>query len=151
MNTNENIGKRVYIFNMTGYPFRPNTSKEYTIIAVKPMNEVNDHYDHYVVKADDGEEIEVNECDVVILPNEKTENICQRIYDFLKDNDVYAEVYDNGMESLCVSISWGDWKHEHGWCSDLMGYIGYSEGDMVVTEEDGSDCYSADHYFYKMV
>jgi hypothetical protein len=30
-----------------------------------------------------------------------------------------------------------------------MSYIGYEQTDMVETEENGSDCYSADHFFAK--
>jgi hypothetical protein len=48
-----------------------------------------------------------------------------------------------------VSISWGDWKHEHLWARSLMSYLGYVEIGSKVTEEDGSDTYSAEHYFLK--
>ena len=48
-----------------------------------------------------------------------------------------------------VSISWGDWKHEHMWCKILMEYIGFREIGEMLTEEDGSDCYSATHIFIK--
>jgi hypothetical protein len=31
-----------------------------------------------------------------------------------------------------------------------MEYLGYASGGQIVTEENGSDCYSATHYFYKV-
>lgn len=49
-----------------------------------------------------------------------------------------------------VEINWGDWKHEHLRCKWLteqlleMRGIGF-DFDTFVTEEDGSDCYSAIH------
>ena len=46
-----------------------------------------------------------------------------------------------------VEISWGDWKHEHLRCDYLMEDLGYRELSTEVTEEDGSDCYSAIHRY----
>ena len=74
------------------------------------------------------------------------------VCDFLRNNDIYAEVYEKGTpENIvpCVHIEWGDWKHEHLWCKVLMGYIGFTEFASKVTDEDGSDTYSAIHYFQK--
>lgn len=48
---------------------------------------------------------------------------------------------------ICISVSWGDWKHDHLYLNHIMKEIGYSCDDEIVTEEDGSDCYSAEHYF----
>ena len=31
-----------------------------------------------------------------------------------------------------------------------MGFIGYEQTKSKITEEDGSDCYSAIHYFRKV-
>ncbi len=58
-------------------------------------------------------------------------------------------------DKLYFEIHWGDWKHNHlrvyylveQFCQDR----GYNvERDVIVTEEDGSDAYSAEHY-YKVV
>lgn len=48
---------------------------------------------------------------------------------------------------LCVSISWGDWKHDHLCCRQLMQQLGYTFVREEVTEDDGSDAYSAVHYY----
>lgn len=59
--------------------------------------------------------------------------------------------YDNygDSESFVVEIEWGDWKHDHSFCDDLMAVMGYTLEDEVVTEEDGSDCYSSRHIYRK--
>lgn len=70
---------------------------------------------------------------------------------YLRDKKVsgITEVrFSPEMELVVVSISWGDWKHDHLRADyivehDLGGYLFGS----VVTEEDGSDCYSADRYY----
>ena len=62
-----------------------------------------------------------------------------------------GEVYKHfDLPIMVVDISWGDWKHEHGWCKCLMKYLGYGEIGCKVTEENGSDTYSAEHYFIKV-
>ena len=68
------------------------------------------------------------------ITNEKI----KEVYDLLNTEKVYPdEIYtDSDLPDciLCIDISWGDWKHDHArlkW----------------VTEENGSDCYSATHYF----
>ena len=62
--------------------------------------------------------------------------------------DVYA-----GHDYIAAEISWGDWKHEHGYCKYLMTEFFRSKGMDIniqtdVTEENGSDCYSAVHRVY---
>ena len=69
---------------------------------------------------------------------------------YLSSGGVYADnVYKDGFFYLCVDIHWGDWKHEHLRADYLMGQIGYSLHHDVLTEENGSDCYSAIHYYVK--
>ena len=63
------------------------------------------------------------------------------------DNDnLSAEVWEErGM--LQVTINWGDWKHDHLRAKYLLEQNGFKEVIENVIEEDGSDCYSAEHYF----
>ena len=70
----------------------------------------------------------------------------KKIYDTLRDGNVYGEVYQDG-EEWCVEISWGDWKHDHWRCDWLMEEVGAKSTGVNITEEDGSDCYSAIHYY----
>lgn len=68
---------------------------------------------------------------------------------YLKDNEVDCEVYEHANGCISVEIEWGDWKHEHLFTDHLMKKIGYSCTDVQVTEEDGSDTYSAVHFYEK--
>ena len=69
----------------------------------------------------------------------------QRIF---KENECHYD-YDicpnNGTIVVCVE--WGDWKHDHAFLNYIMRKNHYRCIDEVVTEEDGSDTYSATHYF----
>ena len=53
---------------------------------------------------------------------------------------------------LVISIHWGDWKHEHNYADFLVRKFFIDKGlgietDVDVTDEDGSDTYSAEHYY----
>lgn len=68
--------------------------------------------------------------------------------------DIYNLCYKNNLYVDCtpceygvrISVNWGDWKHDHARLRWLLTENGYEYGGSVITEEDGSDCYSADHY-----
>jgi len=70
------------------------------------------------------------------------------IYNHLCENGIYVSVYSK-EDCVAIDISWGDWKHEHLACSWVMEELGYYQFNQTVTEEDGSDCYSAIHYYKK--
>ena len=81
-------------------------------------------------------------------------NHAQRIEDYLRENDALDSVWEindllpeYGQGDVCISVHWGDWKHSHGYLDYLMRQFGYQRIDEVVTEENGSDCYSSDHYY----
>ena len=146
----EKIGKKVYELVRLGMvSYTINKDKVYTIVDKLSYDEVNDYCDHYVIKDDEGNKKDVKVWEVVFVPNTDL-NERDMIDRYLSDNGIYGEVFtDFSNGEIIVSISWGDWKHDHGWCRDLMRYLGYSEDDVIVTEENGSDTYSADHYFSK--
>ena len=56
---------------------------------------------------------------------------------WMENNEVHIEIY------------WGDWKHDHWRCQYLMEKFGYRQKSEVITEEDGSDTYSAHHVYIK--
>lgn len=80
------------------------------------------------------------------------QNAEAKIYEALKADRIYAEVCTD-MELgetavIAVNISWGDWKHEHlraDWI--IREAFGVECIGTEVTEEDGSDCYSAIHRY----
>ena len=69
---------------------------------------------------------------------------------YLKDNELDCEVYEHENGCVSVEIEWGDWKHEHRYLDYIMNELGYSLYTEDVTESDGSDCYSALHYYKKI-
>ena len=76
----------------------------------------------------------------------------QEIYKELQDRGLYPDLYERtiGNETMIVAnVEWGDWKHEHRYLDYIMNELGYSLYTEDVTESDGSDCYSALHYYRK--
>lgn len=69
----------------------------------------------------------------------------------LNEVGVFSEVYQHEtLPVICVEIPWGDWKHSHMRADMvLMDKFGLECLGKNVTEEDGSDCYSATHYYTK--
>ena len=73
----------------------------------------------------------------------------KKVYELLKEHNVFANVNQFlTLPIICVEISWGDWKHDHAradWLiTEKLGGL-LMRTDMV--ESDGSDCYSAVHYY----
>ena len=80
----------------------------------------------------------------------------QELLRYLRDNNFYHEAYISN-NNLHIEIQWGDWKHDHGWCDYLIEDFFNQKPEVYkviravnVTEEDGSDCYSATH-IYKII
>ena len=67
----------------------------------------------------------------------------------LQKAGLYTEIEILSEREVSISIEWGDWKHDHGALRFIMKQEGYYETNQVVTEDNGSDCYSAIHYFTK--
>lgn len=140
----EVIGKKVYRI-VNG---KMVTKTTYTIVKLIDFEHSNDWCQHYIIKSDKGYKIEVRECDAVFIPNDnlaEDDRICQ----FLNDNEVYVdEIYSNGIV-VAIRVD-GDWKHTHGWCKVLMGYLGYVFQGEQVTEDNDSDWYESIHYYKKV-
>ena len=78
------------------------------------------------------------------------EEICSKVQELLDKEHLYAGVYTfYGFEDLLiVDIEWGDWKHDHGRADWLIEEnFNLVRINCVVYDEDGSDCYSAKHYY----
>ena len=120
------------------YVYTLDKEHTYEVVRVLDYDEVkNDYCRHFIIKGEDGTEKEVREFECVYVP------------DTTKEETEMLYRYSHDIPAIVVSISWGDWKHEHGWATELMRYLGYTEIGNEVTEENGSDCYSADHYYLK--
>lgn len=151
-NDNEKVGKKVWLLEGDVFKGLHLTSKEtYTVKEVKPSckcKRINVPCEHYVLEKD-GKTIEVEEYNCIFVPDESMEKSAQ-IETFLSENGVYPYEVSEDDKHVTVHIEWGDWKHDHAWCDTLMSYIGYEFEDEVETEEDGSDCYSSDHFYSKV-
>ena len=71
---------------------------------------------------------------------------------FLTDNDCHHTVNETTDGRLVISINWGDWKHDHIRVDALVDEFFNNKGLVVKTQkettgEDGSDTYSAEHYY----
>lgn len=74
----------------------------------------------------------------------------KELQDTLQNKGIYADVYQYmDLPVIRVEIQWGDWKHEHLRADWIAGELGLTKIGQEITEEDGSDCYSAIHnYIY---
>ena len=103
----------------------------------------------------DGQQYFCDDCGfkAITLDNpehKKEEDLHTVVARILKNGEMHGEVdiYPNG--EISILIEWGNWKHEHGYLRYLMQQNGFTETDENVTEEDGSDCYSAIHTLKKV-
>lgn len=78
-------------------------------------------------------------------------NEINAIIDTFKANSLAVdEIYQIEEGEILICISWGDWKHEHLCCDKLMESMGYTKLQEIITEDNGTDCYSSEHTFIKM-
>lgn len=81
----------------------------------------------------------------------KANEIASIVIKYLTEKEAdFFEVYPtelNGFPCLIVEVNWGDWKHSHGYLDYLMKEKHFLKIREDVTEEDGSDCYSANHIY----
>ncbi len=60
---------------------------------------------------------------------------------------IYNEIYEHNGR-FCIEINHGDWKHSHKFADALMKTVFDIDCDFEeTTYEDGSDNYSAIHYY----
>lgn len=76
----------------------------------------------------------------------------KKIYELMTENNIVGEWvdYKEKLKMVAVEIKWGDWKHDHARLDLLMkeNFSNLRSIHTATTEEDGSDCYSAIHYYY---
>lgn len=69
-------------------------------------------------------------------------------YPFYGADYLYSVGEDIDNFSLIYEINWGDWKHDHLRFKELVYEFFMNSDikiDMVITEENGSDAYSAEY------
>ena len=151
-NIDKRVGKKVWLYERVEnhWDVNLNQDKEW---LVESINEpTGDFYDYYFIVSNGEEKRKVLWHDTVVVPGNEEDEVL-RVMNYLTSNGFYFE--DVSDEEICdtqlirISISWGDWKHDHGWCDSLMENIGYEVFNEILTEENGSDCYSSDHIFVR--
>ena len=124
------VGKRVWLFeNVSGWCTRLVKDKVWVVESVHEPE--GDFYDYYLTVSNGDEKRNVFYYDTVVLP-EDNEDEQYRIEKFLSDNGFY-------FEDICEER-----------IIDVPLYrisIRYEAFNEIVTEENGSDCYSSDHFF----
>lgn len=73
----------------------------------------------------------------------------ERIAEIARENHLFCDVVEESGNVVVVEIEWGDWKHEHARLDWLVKsqMPELKEVTKEITDEDGSDCYSAIHRF----
>lgn len=62
---------------------------------------------------------------------------------------IHGDIWED-KNVIGIHISWGDWKHDHWRCDEVMNELGYELKNYKITEENGSDCFSADRFYKKI-
>lgn len=172
-----NAGIKVYTsddmrtdYEFINMPYYENGEVLTTDVSVKP-DEDYDKLAEYLLKEYEGmKDLDIEEDGLIVvekeseseikeeslkeeLSQEELKNLGHELEDHFSKLGVYYEIWPCDNNSLCVEISWGDWKHDHLWCDYEVKNFLKSKGhevvsnDTQVTEEDGSDTYSAIHSY----
>ena len=64
-----------------------------------------------------------------------------------KENNLTYEWWVQDDGGIVVVVEWGDLKHDHVFLKYVMRKNHYRVVEEIVTEEDGSDAYSAEYVF----
>ena len=86
------------------------------------------------------------------LEGDELESLANILRDHFESMQRYYEIYKMNDE-LYIDISWGDWKHDHLFVDfevdKFLKEKGYKvvKEDTQLTDEDGSDTYSAIHIY----
>lgn len=81
---------------------------------------------------------------------EKIASKIAEVEKLLSENHISAYVEQfMDLPVICINIRWGDWKHEHLRANCLLkeNVKDIEFFNTIVTEENGTDCYSAQHRY----
>lgn len=68
----------------------------------------------------------------------------------MKNNSAYYDFNVSNETDVEINVDFGDWKHDHLFVDRIMKENGFEKTDEEVTWDDGSDVFSAIHYFKKI-
>jgi len=129
-----------FVDSIGGYDKFLQEALNYVGEYMKETTQVKPHSDK-LEEAEDEEDI--------IL--DKVRNIANELMQYFEKNSIYAELLDYSYNKpyghILYEIAWGDWKHDHLYSKKLVEEFFGGSGSVAinseVTEEDGSDTYSA--------
>lgn len=87
------------------------------------------------------------------MTQEELNALVNEFYEYLANQKDFYEVWPSEDDTICVDVDWGDWKHDHlrldHVAREFFENKGYDVLNMntEVTDEDGSDTYSATHSY----
>lgn len=73
--------------------------------------------------------------------------IKEKIKNIFATNGINHEWWVQDDGNVVVSVFWGDWKHDHAALENLMNKNNFALIERIITEEDGTDAYSAEYVF----
>lgn len=139
-------GRATYVISKDSECFKDLLNEDYTINkpGVTYKNFIGDKEVPYT---------DYNDAKAHFKDDYKIEDYREELQQFLNDRcgrQFDVDVTTDGR--LFIDITWGDWKHDHLRADHIVNKFFAEKGllvdvDQVTTEEDGSDCYSAEHYY----
>lgn len=79
---------------------------------------------------------------------EEADRMCEKAQKILDNEHIWASAWIHPTMSMVIIEVEGDWKHDHARTDWLMEEkLGLVCQSKVVTKEDGSDYYTATHYY----
>lgn len=89
---------------------------------------------------------------VSVVHQKEFENLLMDLNEYLRAEGIRTFAYQVDTDKFEIEVIWGDWKHDHLFLQVKVNNFFKDRGyeithESEVTEEDGSDTYSAIHTF----
>ena len=73
----------------------------------------------------------------------------ETISNLFKQKEMPYTFFVSSPNTVIVDVEWGDWKHDHIRLKYEMEQLGFVQVSEEVTEDNGSDTYSAQHIYMR--
>lgn len=73
--------------------------------------------------------------------------IKEKVKSIFATNGITHEWWVQDDGNVVVEVFWGDWKHDHWALEYVMAKNNFALIERIITEEDGTDAYSAEYVF----
>lgn len=77
----------------------------------------------------------------------KKQELSQTIQRMFREKEMSYAFFVSSPNMVIVDVKWGDWKHDHIRLKYEMEQINFEQVAEEVTEDNGSDTYSAQHIY----